>query len=153
MMDKIIKRVECDPKYLSNIQNYNLDHIKTSTEAIATAALEVAGIAECQCIATFSGTVDQFYALRNGPDVTLIGLTTNKKVARQNVLTWGTFMDVVDKISSSTEMVDRACRVAKSRKILKNGDKIIITAGVPFGKVGTTNALRIAKIIADNKLT
>ena len=42
-----------------------------------------------------------------------------------------TFMDVVDKISSSTEMVDRACRVAKSRKILKNGDKIIITAGVP----------------------
>jgi pyruvate kinase len=87
------------------------------------------------------------------PDVTLIGLTTNVKVARQNVLTWGTFMDVVDKISSSTEMVDRACRVAKTRKILKNGDKIIITAGVPFGKVGTTNTLRIAKIISDNKLT
>ena len=62
-------------------------------------------------------------------------------------------MDVVDKISSSTEMVDRACRVAKTRKILKNGDKIIITAGVPFGKVGTTNTLRIAKIISDNKLT
>ena len=31
------------------------------------------------------------------PDVTLIGLTTNKKVARQNALTWGTFMDVVMK--------------------------------------------------------
>ena len=87
------------------------------------------------------------------PDVTLIGLTTNAKVARQNALTWGTFMDVVDEISSSTEMVDRACRVAKKRKILKNGEKIIITAGVPFGKVGTTNTLRIAKIIADNKLT
>ena len=154
MMDKIIKRVECDPKYLSNIQNYNLDHIKTSTEAIATAALEVAGIAECQCIATFSGTGRSILRVaRMRPDVTLIGLTTNKKVARQNVLTWGTFMDVVDKISSSTEMVDRACRVAKSRKILKNGDKIIITAGVPFGKVGTTNTLRIAKIIADSKLT
>mgnify|MGYP001275429971 CR=1 FL=1 len=63
------------------------------------------------------------------PDVTLIGLTTNKKVARQNVLTWGTFMDVVDKISSSTEMVDRACRVAKSRKILKNGDIISFIGG------------------------
>ena len=36
-----------------------------------------------------------------------------------------TFMDVVDEISSSTEMVDRACRVAKTRKILKNGEKII----------------------------
>ena len=87
------------------------------------------------------------------PDVTLIGLTTNIKVARQNALTWGTFMDIVDEISSSTEMVDRACRVAKKRKILKSGDKIIITAGVPFGKVGTTNTLRIAKIIANKNLT
>jgi len=32
------------------------------------------------------------------------------------------------------------------------GDKIIITAGVPFGKVGTTNTLRIAKIISESKL-
>ena len=87
------------------------------------------------------------------PDVTLIGLTTNRKVARQNTLTWGTFMDVVDEISSSTEMVDRACKIAKTRKILKHGDKIIITAGVPFGKVGTTNTLRIAKIISESKLT
>jgi pyruvate kinase len=60
------------------------------------------------------------------PDVTLIGLTTNIKVARQNILTWGTFMDVVDEISSSTEMVDRACRVAKTRKILKMGKKLLL---------------------------
>jgi pyruvate kinase len=62
-------------------------------------------------------------------------------------------MDVVDEISSSTEMVDRACKIAKKHGILKPGQQIIITAGVPFGKVGTTNTLRIAKIIADNKLT
>ena len=154
MMDKIIKRVESDSKYLANIQNYNLDHTKTSTEAIATAALEVASIAGCNCIATFSQSGRSILRVaRMRPDVTLIGLTTNTKVARQNALTWGTFMDVVDEISSSTEMVDRACRVAKNRKILKNGEKIIITAGVPFGKVGTTNTLRIAKIIADKKLT
>ncbi len=154
MMDKIIKRVESDPKYLANIQNYNLNIVKTSTEAIATAALEVANIAECNCIATFSQTGRSVLRVaRMRPDVTLIGLTTNRKVARQNILTWGTFMDVVDEISSSTEMVDRACKIAKIRKILKHGDKIIITAGVPFGKVGTTNTLRIAKIISESKLT
>ena len=38
-------------------------------------------------------------------------------------------------------------------KDIKDSDVIIITAGVPFGKVGTTNTLRIAKIISDNKLT
>ena len=41
----------------------------------------------------------------------------------------------------------------KVRKILKHGEKIIITAGVPFGKVGNTNILRIAKIISESKLT
>jgi len=154
MMDKIIKRVESDPKYLANIQNYNLNMVKTSTEAIATAALEVATIAECNCIATFSQSGRSVLRVaRMRPDVTLIGLTTNKKVARQNALTWGTFMDVVDEISSSTEMVDRACKIAKVRKILKHGEKIIITAGVPFGKVGNTNILRIAKIISNSKLT
>ena len=98
--------------------------------------------------------LDRSYSSRS-PDffITLIGLTTNRKVARQNILTWGTFMDVVDEISSSSEMVDRACKIAKVRKILKHGDKIIITAGVPFGKVGTTNTLRIAKIISESKLT
>ena len=154
MMDKIIKRVESDPKYLANIQNYNLNIVKTSTEAIATAALEVATIAECNCIATFSQSGRSVLRVaRMRPDVTLIGLTTIKKVARQNALTWGTFMDVVDEISSSTEMVDRACKIAKVRKILKHGEKIIITAGVPFGKVGNTNILRIAKIISNSKLT
>ena len=114
----------------------------------------MANIAECNCIATFSQTGRSVLRVaRMRPDVTLIGLTTNRKVARQNILTWGTFMDVVDEISSSSEMVDRACKIAKKRKILKHGDKIIITAGVPFGKVGTTNTLRIAKIISKSKLT
>ena len=47
-------------------------------QAIATAALEVAGIAECQCIATFSGSGRSILRVaRMRPDVTLIGLTTN----------------------------------------------------------------------------
>ena len=46
-----------------------------------------------------------------------------------------------------------SCKIAKVRKILKHGEKIIITAGVPFGKVGNTNILRIAKIISNSKLT
>ena len=32
-------------------------------------------------------------------------------------------------------------------------DTIVITAGVPFGNAGSTNLLRIAKIIADEDLT
>jgi len=33
------------------------------------------------------------------------------------------------------------------------GDTVVITAGVPFGNAGSTNLLRIAKIIDDKDLT
>ena len=51
------------------------------------------------------------------------------------------------------EMVSIACSVAKDKKIAMPGDPVIITAGVPFGHAGSTNLLRIAKIIADKDLT
>jgi len=35
---------------------------------------------------------------------------------------------------------------------VKPDDNIIITAGVPFGNAGSTNLLRITKIIADKNL-
>ena len=53
----------------------------------------------------------------------------------------------------SKEMVSIACSVAKDKKIAMPGDSVVITAGVPFGNAGSTNLLRIAKIIADKDLT
>ena len=46
-----------------------------------------------------------------------------------------------------------ACRIAKDKNLVKADDNVIITAGVPFGNAGSTNLLRIAKIIADKDLT
>ena len=154
MMDKIIKRVEGDEKYKNNLSNYNLSHTKNTAEAIARAAFSVAEIIESNCLVTFSKSGRSIIRVsRMRPDVTLLGLTSDVKVARQNALTWGTLMDVVDDVSTSTEMVDRACKIVKKYNIVPAGSQIIITAGVPFGRVGSTNLMRIATIIKDNKLT
>ena len=154
MMNKIIKRVEGDEKYKNNLSNYNLSHTKNTAEAIARAAFSVAEIIESNCLVTFSKSGRSIVRVsRMRPDVTLLGLTSDVKVARQNALTWGTLMDVVDDVSTSTEMVDRACRIVKKYNIVPAGSQIIITAGVPFGRVGSTNLMRIATIIKDNKLT
>ena len=51
------------------------------------------------------------------------------------------------------EMVSIACNVAKEKNITTPGDSVVITAGVPFGNAGSTNLLRIAKIIDDKDLT
>ena len=41
---------------------------------------------------------------------------------------------------------------AKNKKLVKPGDNVVISAGVPFGSAGTTNLLRLAEIIADKDL-
>jgi pyruvate kinase len=45
-------------------------------------------------------------------------------------------------------MVEKASRVALEQKIAKPGDRLVITAGVPFGTPGATNVLRIAWVEA-----
>jgi len=43
-------------------------------------------------------------------------------------------------------MVDRACEVAVSESFAEVGETLVIVAGMPFGKSGTTNMLRIARV-------
>jgi pyruvate kinase len=43
-------------------------------------------------------------------------------------------------------MVSKACRVAREEAIAEPDDKLVITAGVPFGTPGATNVLRIASV-------
>jgi pyruvate kinase len=42
------------------------------------------------------------------------------------------------------DMVDRACRISFQEKLARPGQRIIISAGMPFGTPGATNILRIA---------
>jgi len=41
-------------------------------------------------------------------------------------------------------MVDRAAKAALSEQFAVPGDRLVITAGMPFGTPGATNLLRIA---------
>ena len=42
--------------------------------------------------------------------------------------------------------VSRAARVSMTEGFAAHGDEIVVTAGVPFGQAGTTNALRVATV-------
>jgi pyruvate kinase len=51
---------------------------------------------------------------------------------------------VTDNVSKFSETVRDAVAHVKSLGLGDDGDKVVITAGVPFGSSGTTNTLRIA---------
>ena len=79
--------------------------------------------------------------------VLLAAIVTIAKVIFREVM----FTDETD-AQNVTEMVSIACSIIKEKKLAQSGDSIVITAGVPFGNAGSTNLLRIAKIIDDKDL-
>jgi pyruvate kinase len=49
-------------------------------------------------------------------------------------------------VHSMTEAVHRAERAALTEGFAGHGDPVVVTAGVPFGQSGSTNALRVTTV-------
>jgi pyruvate kinase len=90
-------------------------------------------------------------ASRERPSVPVIALSPVRATARRLAMVWGCHCVVSDDARDIDEMVDRACTIAHSEEFAVPGDRIIITAGVPFGTPGATNLLRIAYIGSDGR--
>jgi pyruvate kinase len=58
---------------------------------------------------------------------------------------------VTEDVHDVDEMVHRACGIACAEGFAAPGQRVIITAGVPFGTPGATNLLRIAFIGPDGR--
>ena len=155
-MDRIIENVEKD-KNNFNLEIEDEENIKKidNTDAITNAAYSIAKNAGAKAIITFSvsGKTTLRMARERAP-VQIIGLSPNIKTSRKMQIVWGVnSCHSVQDAENTTEMVKIACRIAKNKKLVNADDNVIITAGVPFGNAGSTNLLRIAKIIADKDLT
>ena len=155
-MNNIIENVEKD-KNNFNLEIDNNESLKTIdyTDAITSAAYSIANNAGAKAIITFSvsGKTTLRMARERAP-VQIIGLSPNITTARKMQIAWGVnSCHSTQDAANTTEMVNIACSVVKNKNLVKADDSVIITAGVPFGNAGTTNLLRIAKIIEDKNLT
>ena len=59
---------------------------------------------------------------------------------------WGVRSFVINFIKSTDEMFQISEKVALSENIARKGDVIIITAGIPFGIISTTNMIKVHTI-------
>ena len=76
----------------------------------------------------------------------ILCLTPNLDTARRMTLAWGVHPVQTEDAHNFADMVARAVRVARQQKLAKPGERLVITAGVPFGTPGATNILRIAYV-------
>jgi pyruvate kinase len=147
MMDRIIARVERDEDWRRGLDAKRPAPEKSSADAIAAAACQVAQTIGAQAIVAFtkSGSTALRVA-RERPGCPVIGLTTDMDAARRLAAVWGVHASVTGEVHSMTEATARAVKVARLEGFTKRGDEIVVVAGVPFGQPGTTNALRVAQV-------
>ena len=145
MMDRIIYRVERDPAYRKIMEAERHAPEATAADAITAAARQVAGTVAAAAVVTFTSTGSTtFRAARERPNVPILGLTPNPATARLLAMVWGVHPVLTRELHSFAEMVNDAIRVASKEGFAGPGERLVITAGVPFGTPGATNILRIA---------
>jgi len=145
MMNRIITRVENDPFYRKLMDADHPEPEPTASDAISAAARQVAHTLGIAAIITYttSGSTT-LRAARERPEVPIIGLASKLETARRLVLVWGVHSIHTEDVSSFQDMVDKACGLARQQGIAARGQRVVVTAGVPFGTPGATNVLRIA---------
>jgi pyruvate kinase len=145
IMDRIANDVEKDDLYRKIMDAEHPDPDKTPSDAITTAASNVAATVSAACIVNFtmSGSTELRTA-RERPTVPLLCLTPTPDVARRLQLSYGVHAVVTEDINSFDEMVRKAIALAVQHDMARTGQRLVITAGVPFGTPGSTNILRVA---------
>jgi pyruvate kinase len=145
MMDRIVSRVEADPTWREIVEATRNPPERSTADAITAAARQVASTIEGEAIATF--TMSGATALRMArerPEAPILALTPREDTARRLCVVWGAHPVVTADVHSMTETVSKSLRIAAQEGFLRQGDEIVVVAGVPFGASGTTNALRVA---------
>jgi pyruvate kinase len=150
MMNAIAEEVERDVNYRQIIASQRSEPEATSSDAISVAARQIAETVDVAAIICFtqSGSTGIRVA-RERPFPQLIALSPDPRMARRLSLVWGLHAVTSDDAHDVDEMVGLASKIAFMEGVATPGDKIIITAGVPFGVPGSTNMLRIAEIGPD----
>lgn len=144
-MARIAETTEADIDYKSRFNHfYQRPENRDITAAISHATVTTAHDLNAAAIVTVtkSGTTARMIS-KFRPFTPIVGATTNQKIYRQLVLSWGVLPVMCDEKQNTDELFDHAVEVSQKAGALKRGDLAVITAGIPLGISGTTNMLKV----------
>lgn len=143
-MASIAKATEKDINYIGRFEKSAPKHDQTDiTSAISHATVTTAHDLNAKAIITVtkSGTTARQIS-KYRPNCPIISATTSQKVRRQNNISWGVIPVMCDEKSNTDELLEHSVEVALKTGVIKKGDVVVITAGIPLGQSGTTNMLK-----------
>ena len=116
-------------------------------ETIASASVTAVRLLGAQTIVVFtkSGFSARIVAARR-PNVRIVVLTDHLRTYRQLAMVWGVIPFLVPHCETYEQMWSIARERLREHGLAKPGEKIVVTAGVPFDTPGTTNQLKVETV-------
>jgi pyruvate kinase len=147
-MDRIIREIEGHAG-LRNPADRRVDaETPARTEhAVAEAAVAAARMLHVPLLVGFTKSGFSARALAaSRPPVPILVVTDDERTYRQMALIWGVIPMLAHEPPNYETMLDAARERILARGYARKGDRVVVTAGVPFDVPGTTNLMKIEEV-------
>ncbi|MCL1848846.1 MAG: pyruvate kinase, partial [Clostridiales bacterium] len=148
-MDRIARQTESSSQWRKEHDRRFVtdDFLDPISDSVARAACLLAEKIDAKAIltSTQSGfTARQIARFR--PKAPIVTTTPTVTVQRQLLLSWGVIPLIVPPMQTTDELMAEALVAACNHGYVADGDLVVITAGVPVGKSGATNLIKVHRI-------
>jgi pyruvate kinase len=147
-MSRIITEIERHPRVVrTDERRAPTDSLVSTEQAIAAAATSAVRSLGAPALIVFtkSGFSARIIASHR-PNVPILVLTDQERTYRQLALVWGVVPCLVKHCASYEDMVTLALQQVREHGLAREGDRVIVTAGVPFDVPGTTNLMKVETV-------
>lgn len=154
-MARIADRAEESINYAEKFSKTVFNNIGSVTNAISHATCTTAQDLKAAAIITFTHTGNTARMISKfRPKCPIIATCVSKTVQRQLSLSWGVVPYLVKEVTGTDDIFDVGVEKALESGRVKNGELVVITAGIPVGISGTTNILKVhvvGKVLVQGK--
>lgn len=147
MMHNIALRTEKSIDYTALFNSKSVDSEISTTNAIGRATCTTATELGASAIitATSSGYTSKAIS-KFRPKAPIIAATTKESVMRKLSLVWGVYPVLSPYSSTTDDVIELSIQSTVEANYVKEGDLVVITAGIPVGLAGSTNLIKVHTI-------
>ncbi|MBE0341232.1 pyruvate kinase, partial [Paenibacillus sp. 28ISP30-2] len=153
-MSRIAEKAESALNYRDLFKKQRTAQEVSITEAISQ-SVSISALdlhAKAILTSTQSGTTARMIS-KYRPQAPIIAVTTQERTVRRLALIWGVHAVQGKPVVDTTDkLIENALEGGRKSGLVKEGDLVVITAGIPLGASGSTNLIKISCVPAQAKL-
>lgn len=146
-MARIALRAESDIDYRNRFERNGMEITPSITNSISRASCTTA--MELNAAAILTVTISGFTAnmiSRYKPSCPIIACSVNPRVCRQLNLSFGVQPILTRKQDNMDDLFEEAIHVSKKAGLIKAGDTVVLTAGIPLSVSPNTNMIQVVVV-------